>query len=101
MLVKVVIPKLSMRAEDAELVRWLKTEGDATEEKQPILEIITEKASVELEAPASGVLARITRQAGETVGVGEMVAVIATAGEGGADVDAFLADAGRSGRTAR
>ena len=98
MLVKVVIPKLSLRAEEAELVKWLKNEGDRIQEKEPILEIVTEKATVELESPAAGTLAKIVRQAGETVNVGEMVAVVATGVEDAAEVESFLRSAGGPNR---
>ena len=72
----VAIPKLGMNMEEATLVRWLVREGDPVAAGQPILEIETDKATVDVEAPAAGILGRIVRQAGETVPINAVVAVV-------------------------
>jgi len=77
----VIMPALGFDMTEGMLARWLKNEGDPVEKGQAIAEIETEKATVEIEAAASGVLARILVQAGETVRVGTSIAVIAAAGE--------------------
>jgi pyruvate dehydrogenase E2 component (dihydrolipoamide acetyltransferase) len=77
----VIMPALGFDMTEGLLVRWLKNEGDPVEKDQAIAEIETEKATVEIEAAASGILARIIVQAGETVPVGAVIGVIAGAGE--------------------
>ncbi|HEX5570715.1 MAG TPA: lipoyl domain-containing protein, partial [Ktedonobacterales bacterium] len=56
---QVYMPALGMAQESGTLVRWLKTEGDAVREGDALAEIQTDKATVELEARASGMLAGI------------------------------------------
>jgi pyruvate dehydrogenase E2 component (dihydrolipoamide acetyltransferase) len=77
----VIMPALGFDMTEGLLARWLKNEGDPVEKGQAIAEIETDKATVEIEAAASGVLARIIVHAGETVRVGTSIAVIAGPGE--------------------
>jgi len=51
------MPALGMAQESGKILRWLKSEGDAVEQGAPIMEIETDKVTVEIEAPASGTLA--------------------------------------------
>lgn len=81
MATNVIMPSLGFDMTEGLLVRWLKNEGDPVEKGQAIAEIETEKATVEIEAVASGILGRIIVQAGETVAVGTVIGVIAGAGE--------------------
>ena len=67
---------------EATIVRWLKVVGERVEEGEPIAEVETDKMTVELEAPAAGVLASVEAAAGVTVAVRERVAVIDEAKEG-------------------
>ncbi len=67
---------------EATIVRWLKDVGERVEEGEPIAEVETDKMTVELEAPAAGVLASVEAAAGVTVAVRERVAVIDEAKEG-------------------
>jgi len=75
------MPKLGMNQEEGLLVRWIVGEGAEVAAGQPILEIETDKSTVEVEAPASGTLARIVRQEGETVPINTVLAVILAPGE--------------------
>jgi pyruvate dehydrogenase E2 component (dihydrolipoamide acetyltransferase) len=75
------MPKLGMNMEEGVLVGWLVPEGAEVRVGQPILEIETDKTTVELEATADGVLARIVRAAGETVPINGVLAVILAPGE--------------------
>jgi pyruvate dehydrogenase E2 component (dihydrolipoamide acetyltransferase) len=75
------MPSLGFDMTEGLLARWLKNEGDPVEKGQAIAEIETEKATVEIEAAAAGILARIIVHAGETVPVGTLIGVIAEAGE--------------------
>jgi pyruvate dehydrogenase E2 component (dihydrolipoamide acetyltransferase) len=77
----VIMPSLGFDMTEGLLARWLKNEGDTVEKGQAIAEIETEKATVEIEAAGSGILARIIVHAGETVPVGTLIGVIADAGE--------------------
>ena len=58
MAVEIFIPKMSDHMESGEIVDWLAAEGDRVEAGQGVLEIMTDKVTAEVEAPASGVLYR-------------------------------------------
>jgi pyruvate dehydrogenase E2 component (dihydrolipoamide acetyltransferase) len=77
----VTMPKLGMNMEDGILVRWLVAEGAEVKTGQPILEIETDKATTEIEAPGDGTLARIVRREGETIPINGVLAVILAPGE--------------------
>src|SRR3990172_2582123 len=78
----VIMPALGMAQEKGSLVSWLKAEGEAVTKGEPLMEIETDKATVEVEAPASGLLAHVTAAPGDEVPVGQRIAVIlARAGE--------------------
>ncbi len=81
MAVEVIIPKQGQTVEVVRLVRWLAKEGDAVRRGDPILEIETDKAVFEVEAPADGVLRQVEYQEGEEVPVVTRVAFIAAPGE--------------------
>ena len=75
------LPKLGMNQEEGEVVSWLVNEGDEVTEGQPIVEVETDKTTVELEATASGVVGRIVRPAGDIVPINGVLAVILAPGE--------------------
>ena len=64
------MPALEMAQETGKIISWLKKEGDAITKGEPILEVETDKAVVEIEAMADGVLAGIKSQEGDVVPVG-------------------------------
>jgi pyruvate dehydrogenase E2 component (dihydrolipoamide acetyltransferase) len=70
-----------MAQETGKVVRWLKTEGEQVIKGEPLAEIETDKATVELEAPASGVLANVTAASDEDIPVGQVIAMIVAPGE--------------------
>jgi len=74
--VPVVMPKFEADAVDGRINAWLKAEGDPVSRGEPIAEIETDKATLELEAMTGGVLVKIVRQVGEDVPVGEVIAYI-------------------------
>lgn len=78
---KVIMPALGMAQETGTLLRWLKQEGESVEKGEPLMEIATDKVDVEIEAPASGVLANVTAAEGEEIPVGQIVAFILAPGE--------------------
>jgi pyruvate dehydrogenase E2 component (dihydrolipoamide acetyltransferase) len=79
MAVEVFMPKMSDHMEFGEIVSWIAKEGDRVEEGQGIVEIMTDKATTEIEAPASGILKGIREGAdkGAEIPVGETFAFIA------------------------
>ena len=77
----VIMPALGMAQETGKVVRWLKAEGDAVAKGEPLLEIETDKVTVDIEAPADGTLAGIRAPDGAEVPVGEAIAVVLAAGE--------------------
>jgi len=77
----VIMPALGMAQETGRVIQWLKQEGDTVKKDEPILEIETDKATVEIESPADGVLMHIVAEAGQDVPVGETIAVVVAPGE--------------------
>src|SRR6202140_5770742 len=77
----VVMPALEMAQETGKLVAWRKAEGDSVAKGEPLLEIETDKAVMEIESPADGVLAGVKAQAGAEVPVGQTIAWIVRPGE--------------------
>lgn len=75
------MPALGVAQETGKLVRWLKAEGEPVERGEPLMEVETDKATVEIEAPASGTLAGVTAQPGDEVPVGRPIATILAPGE--------------------
>jgi pyruvate dehydrogenase E2 component (dihydrolipoamide acetyltransferase) len=75
------MPALGVAQETGKLLRWLRAEGDNVAAGEPVMEIETDKVTVEIEAPASGVLAGIRAAEGADVPVGEVVALILAEGE--------------------
>jgi pyruvate/2-oxoglutarate dehydrogenase complex dihydrolipoamide acyltransferase (E2) component len=66
---------------EAEIVAWLKQPGDQVEAGETLLEVQSDKANVEVQAPVSGLLVRVLADEGQIVQAGEAIAVIAAAGE--------------------
>jgi pyruvate dehydrogenase E2 component (dihydrolipoamide acetyltransferase) len=81
MITKVVMPKLSDAMETGKVIQWLKSEGEPVKGGDPIAEVETDKANVEIEAFGSGVLRKIVVAPGDQVPVGELIGVIADPGE--------------------
>jgi pyruvate dehydrogenase E2 component (dihydrolipoamide acetyltransferase) len=81
MAISVVMPALEMAQETGKLISWLKKEGESVAKGEPLLEIETDKAVMEIESPGEGVLAGIKAQAGEEVPVGRTIAWIVRPGE--------------------
>src|SRR5467141_384767 len=81
MAISVVMPALEMAQETGKLISWLKKEGESVAKGEPLLEIETDKAVMEIESPGDGVLAGIKIQAGAEVPVGQTIAWIVRPGE--------------------
>ncbi|HKY25083.1 MAG TPA: dihydrolipoamide acetyltransferase family protein [Gaiella sp.] len=78
--VEVVMPQMGVSVSEGTVTRWLKQQGEAIAQDEPLLEISTDKVDTEVPSPGEGVLAEIRVQEGETVEVGAVLAVIAPAG---------------------
>jgi pyruvate dehydrogenase E2 component (dihydrolipoamide acetyltransferase) len=79
--VEVIMPMLGMAQETGKVLRWLKAEGDAVVKGEPLIEVETDKVTVEIEAPADGTLAAISAGEGDEVPVGQAIAFVLAAGE--------------------
>ncbi|MGE5302001.1 MAG: dihydrolipoamide acetyltransferase family protein [Alphaproteobacteria bacterium] len=77
----VIMPALGVAQEKGTLINWLKTEGQTVTKGEPLMEVETDKATVEIEAPASGILASVTAAPGDEVPVGNKIALILAPGE--------------------
>ena len=75
------MPALGVAQDTGKLVRWLKSDGEQVTKGEPLMEVETDKATVEVDAPASGTLSAITASAGDDVAVGHPMAVILGPGE--------------------
>ncbi len=81
MAVEVIMPKVDMVMETGTLVEWLKQEGETVEKGQPLFVIMTDKAAIEVEAPASGILSGITAKVDDVIPVSQTIAFILQPGE--------------------
>src|SRR3979411_2592172 len=87
MATQVVMPKLSPTMEEGQLSRWLKKEGDKVSMGEPLAEIDTDKATMEMQALSNGVLRKILVQEGESAPLGQPIAIV---GEADEDISALL-----------
>src|SRR4029077_15269943 len=81
MAISVVMPALEMAQETGKLLAWRKNEGEQVTKGEPLLEIETDKAVVEVEAPADGLLAGVTAKIGDEIPVGQTIAWLVKPGE--------------------
>lgn len=81
MATNVIMPALGVAQQTGTLLKWLKAEGQSVTKGEPLMEIETDKATVEIEAAATGILTRVTAQAGDDIPVGQTIALILAPGE--------------------
>ena len=81
MLTEIIMPKAGSEMEEGQIVKWLKKEGDKVEAGEIILEIMTDKVNMEIEAEASGTLLKILKHDGEIVPVITTIAYIGDEGD--------------------
>ena len=98
MAISVVMPALEMAQETGKLISWLKKEGESVAKGEPLLEIETDKAVMEIESPGDGVLAGVKIEAGAEVPVGQTIAWIVRPGEA-APADEVATESGRKTTT--
>src|SRR3954447_25131098 len=70
------VPALGESIREATLGAWKRAEGDEVAADEPLVEVESEKATLEVPSPGAGVLRKILRQSGETVSVGDVIAEI-------------------------
>ena len=76
------VPALGESIREATLGAWKRAEGDEVAADEPLVEVESEKATLEVPSPGAGVLRKILRQSGETVAVGDVIAEIEQLGAG-------------------
>lgn len=79
--IEVIMPQIGETVAEGVIVRWLKKPGEQVQEGEPLVEVETDKATVEVPSPASGTLQEVLAQEGESVPVEHNIAVIAEVGE--------------------
>lgn len=75
------MPALGVAQQTGTLLKWLKSEGEVIAKGEALMEIETDKATVEIEAPASGMLSQVIAKPGDEVPVGQRIALILAPGE--------------------
>src|SRR5215510_3951833 len=90
MATKVIMPKLSPTMEEGQISRWLKKEGDKVSMGEPLAEIDTDKATMEMQALANGVLRKIIINEGQSAPLGQLIAII---GEPNEDIASLISEA--------
>jgi len=78
---QVIMPALELAQETGKVLRWIKAPGDMVRKGDALVEIETDKVTVEIESPAAGVLRDVTAQEGDVIPVGQPIAMIYAPGE--------------------
>src|SRR5512139_752129 len=87
------VPALGESVTEATIAKWFRQAGDAVKVDEPLVELETDKVTVEVPAPASGKLASIDAQPGTTVNVGALLGMIEEGAAGAAAAPAKAAEA--------
>ena len=98
MVTKVVMPKLSLTMKEGTVGKWYKKEGEIVEKNEPIVEVVSEKATYDLEAPASGILRKILISEGTDVPVNQILAVITSPDERFSEAELLAKTASEQGQ---
>jgi 2-oxoglutarate dehydrogenase E2 component (dihydrolipoamide succinyltransferase) len=93
MSIEVKVPTLGESVSEATVAKWFKNVGDAVRADEPLVELETDKVTVEVNAPAAGTLTEIAAAAGATVAVGALLGVLGAAGAAAAPKPAAPAPA--------
>ena len=89
----VIMPKQGLQMTEGTIIKWLKKEGDAVKEGEPLFEMETDKLTITIDASASGTLLKIVRGENEVVPITETIAYIGEPGESIPDAEAPAAPA--------
>src|SRR5690242_8164413 len=82
MSIQIKVPAMGESVTEATVSKWFKKQGDAVERDEPLLELETDKVTVEVPAPADGAIESISVEEGATVQVGAVLGAIAEAAKG-------------------
>jgi pyruvate dehydrogenase E2 component (dihydrolipoamide acetyltransferase) len=96
---EIMMPQLGFTMVDGTIAAWLKREGEPLAKGEPLMEVTSEKASVEVESPLSGVLRRLLVAEGQTVKVGTPVCLVAEEGEVPSEMATAFPTSGREAGT--
>jgi pyruvate dehydrogenase E2 component (dihydrolipoamide acetyltransferase) len=88
--IKMVMPKLGLNMKEGKILEWYKKEGDKVSKGEAVLSVETDKVATDVDAPGGGILSRAWGQKGDTVCVGQVVALISQEGEDITDVVAQI-----------
>ncbi|HEX8624213.1 MAG TPA: dihydrolipoamide acetyltransferase family protein [Allosphingosinicella sp.] len=89
------LPDIGEGIAEAEIVQWHIKVGDDVREDQQLADMMTDKATVEMESPVAGKVLELAGEVGDQIPIGSVLVVIATEGEAGAGADESAADGGR------
>lgn len=81
MATKILMPRLSLTMKTGSVIQWHKKEGEKVEKGEPVVEVLSEKVTYDVEAPASGILRKISAEEGADLPVGTVLAFIAAPNE--------------------
>jgi pyruvate dehydrogenase E2 component (dihydrolipoamide acetyltransferase) len=81
MVTEVIMPKMGQTMEKGKIIKWLKKEGEMVQGGEPLLEIETDKTTIEIEARGSGILRKILAQEGDEAQIAEVIGYIGTEDE--------------------
>lgn len=90
------LPDIGEGVHEGEIVKWLVKEGDRVQEFQPMVEVMTDKATVEIPVPKSGVILKLMAKEGEVVKVGSVLVLIGEPGEAAGPLPAAVAEPARA-----
>jgi 2-oxoglutarate dehydrogenase E2 component (dihydrolipoamide succinyltransferase) len=93
MATEIRVPTLGESISEATVGKWYKQRGDAVNADEPLVELETEKVTLEVNAPSAGVLSEITAQTGETVSIGALLGALAAGSAAAAPAPAVKAEA--------
>src|SRR3954453_13963238 len=82
MSIELKIPEVGESVREVQIGRWLKREGDSVALDENVVELETDKASMELPAPAAGVLGQILKKEGDVVAVGDVIGYLEKQSDG-------------------
>lgn len=82
MAVDIKVPSAGESISEVQIGAWIKAEGDRVEADEPLVEIETDKATMELPAPVAGTLVKVLKRSGDTASVGDVIARIDESGDG-------------------
>lgn len=84
---RIILPKQGLQMSEGTITQWLKSEGDEIKAGEPLFEMETDKLTITIDSPHSGVLLKILHEEGETVPNAEVIAIIGDLGE---DIEAEI-----------